>query len=111
MKIMFKDIPSGSFRARVAEIKEGSGHYGPYLRITFRIIETGDLLHYRFSGIVKPTPLKQSRFFRWVKTILGNEPAEVFSPQELIGKECMISLSKKNGFYSVTDVAMAPDDA
>jgi hypothetical protein len=110
MKITFRDIPSGSFRARVSEIKEETGAYGPYLRITFRIIESGDLNHYRFSGIVKPTPLKQSRFYRWAKNILGKEPGDVFSPQEMIGKECHVSLSKKNGYYLVTDVSMISDD-
>jgi len=110
MKIMFRDIPPGSFKARVSEIKEETGSYGPYLRITFRIIETGDLNHYRFSGIVKPTPLKQSRFYRWVKNILGKEPGDVFSPQEMIGKECQVCLSKKDGYYSVTDVSMASKD-
>lgn len=110
MKIMFRDIPSGSFKARVSEIQEGTGAYGPYLRITFCIIETGDLNHYRFSGIMKPTPLKQSRFYRWVKNILGKEPGEIFSPQEMIGKECQVYLSKKDGYYSVTDVSMSSDD-
>lgn len=110
MKIMFRDIPEGSFKARVSKIKEGSGAYGPYLRITFCIVDTGDLLHYQFSGIVKPTPLKQSRFYRWVRNILGKEPGEIFSPQEMIGKECQIYISKKDGYYSVTDVSMISND-
>ena len=110
MNITFRDIPAGFFKARVSEIKEENGIYGPYLRITFCIIETGDLNHYRFSGIVKPTPFKQSRFYRWVKNILGKEPGEIFSPQEMIGKECQVYLSRKNGYYSVTDISMASND-
>ena len=108
MKIKFKDIPSGFFKAKVSEIKEEEGVFGPYLRIIFTIIEHEDMAHYRFSGIVKPTALKQSKFFRWTTNILGEEPDDVFSTNDMIGKECMIFISKKDNYYSVTDVSMKP---
>jgi len=66
MKIRFKDIEADTFKAKLSEIKEGFGAYGSYLRLIFTIIE-GELKHYRFSGIVKPTPIKPTfRMFRAV---------------------------------------------
>ena len=106
MQILFKDIPSGFLRAKVSEIKEKEGIYGPYLRIIFSIIEEGELAHYRFSGCVKPNPLKISKFYRWVTNILGKEPGATFSTHDMIGKECMVSLSKQNTYYCVKDVSM-----
>ena len=109
MKIKFMDIQDGSLRARVSEIKQGDGIYGSYLRIIFTVIEKGNLNHYRFSGIVKPIPLKQSKFFRWVTNILGTPPDNSFCVNELLGKECMIFVAKRDKYYSVIDVSMKPD--
>ncbi|MEW6418934.1 MAG: hypothetical protein AB1480_12570 [Nitrospirota bacterium] len=68
----------------------------------------GNLRDYSFSGIVKPIPFKQGKFYRWVTNILGKEPDPDFSPEDLIGKECLIFLSKRNkNFYYVTDVFMS----
>jgi hypothetical protein len=109
MKIIFKDIPEGFFKAEVTEIREENGEYGPYLRIIFTIIQEGELAYYRFSGFVKPTPLRQSKFYRWIKNILGKEPDDKFSTQDIIGKECMVHLSKQDKYYSVTDIAINPN--
>lgn len=106
MKIAFTDIPIGFFKAKVSDIKEEKGAFGPYMRIVFTVIEKGDMNHYRFSGIVKPTPLKQSKFYRWIKNILGQEPQDVFCTNDMIGKECLICLSKQNNYYFVIDVSM-----
>jgi len=108
MKIKFKDIPSGFFMAKVSQVKEESGPYGPFLRITFTITQ-GEFLNYKFSGIVKPRSVKQSKFYRWVSNILGVEPDDTFCTDSMIGKECKIFLSKKDNYYSVTDVCVLPD--
>ena len=104
MEVLFKDISKGLFKARVSEIKEGNGIYGPYLRFIFTIIEKGELVHYRFSGIVKPISLKQSKFFRWVTNILGHQPEDTFHTEDMIGKECLVYLAKQNDYYAVMDV-------
>lgn len=111
MKILFKDIPTRFIKAQVSEIKEEEGIYGPYLRIIFSILEEGELAHYRFSGFVKPNPLKISKFYRWVTTILGKEPDDTFSTNDMIGRQCMVSLSKQDKYYCVKDVSMKPNGA
>lgn len=110
MEFIFKDIPEGFFRAKLSEVRQQNGIYGPYLRLIFTIIEEGELNHFRFSGIVKPTPLKQGKFYRWITNILGHQPDHKFSTQDIIGKDCRIYLAKQNNFYSVIDVSSAPDD-
>jgi len=105
MEIIFKVIPDGFFKAKVAEIIEKNGPYGCYLRIIFTIIQEGDLAHYRFSGFIHPTALKPSKFYRWVTNILGTEPDTTFRTQDMIGKECLVYLTKHNNYYSVKEVA------
>jgi len=110
MEFIFNDIPEGFFKAKVSQIKEENGRFGQYLRLTFTIIEEGQLNHYKFSGIVKPTLLKQSKFYRWISNILGYLPNHKISTQDLIGKECFVYLLRQNNFYCVFDVSSSPDD-
>ena len=87
MDFIFTDIPERFFKAEVSEIKEENGAYGSYLRLIFTIVEQGELTHYRFSGIVKPSSLKQSKFYRWITNILGQQPDFKISIQDIIGRE------------------------
>jgi hypothetical protein len=103
MKFTFKDIEEGTYHARVTEVKQDKGPFGPFLRLTFTI-DTGELKNYKFSGFVKPTHLKQSKFYRWVTHILGEQPPDDFDTKDLLDRHCRILLSKVKDFYSVTDV-------
>jgi hypothetical protein len=105
MEFVFKDISEGFFKAKVSDIKQENGKYGPYLRIIFTVIDEGELIHCRFSGIVKPIPLKQGKFYRWVTNILGNKPDHKFCTKDIVGKECRIYLAKQKNYYSVIDVS------
>jgi hypothetical protein len=107
MSIKFKDINPGMYPARISNIKEESGPYGSYLRFSFTITE-GELKDWSFYGIVKPHLFKQSKFYRWVMMLVGNEPIEDFTIYQLMGKECRILLHKrlKEGkiYYTVADL-------
>ena len=109
MQVIFKDISKGLYKAKVSEIKEGKGIYGPYLRFIFTIIEKGELAHYKFSGIVKPIPLKQSKFYKWVTNIIGQQPENTFHIEDMIGRECLVYLAKQNDYYAVMDVSKKTD--
>ncbi|MEW5950244.1 MAG: hypothetical protein AB1711_12665 [Thermodesulfobacteriota bacterium] len=109
MEFVFNDIPEGFFKARVSRIKRENGIFGQYLRITFLIIEEGQLNHYQFSGTVKPTLLKQSKFYRWISNILGYSPDHKISTQQIIGRECFVYVARQNNHYCVIDVSTNPD--
>jgi len=108
MKIRFKEI-EGRYKAKLTQIKEEKSVYGPYLKLIFTVME-GDLSQYRFTGAVKPTPIKESKFYKWVTNILGREPEDEFCVEEMIGKECMIYLSKYKNYYSVSQVSLSSDE-
>lgn len=103
MKFTFKDIQEGTYQAKVSEIKQHQGPFGPFLKLTFTIV-AGELKSYKFSGVVKPTNLKQSKFYKWITHILGNDPTDDFDINDLLEKYCLVLLSKVKNFYSVTDV-------
>ncbi len=103
MKIKLKDIEEGLYRAKVTQIAEETGPYGPFLRLIFTITE-GELKNYRFSGLVRATSIRQSKFCRWVSNIFGQEPEEEFYLGDMIGKECLVCLSRRGKTYFVTNV-------
>ena len=110
MEFRFKDIPEGFFKAKLTRIKKENGAWGPYLRFIFTIIEEGEITDYKFSGLVKPTSLKQSKFYRWVTNILGYPPGDTFCTQGLIGKECKVFLARQNNYYTIIDVYSIPGE-
>ena len=107
MNIKFKDIKPGMYQAKVTTINQENGPYGQFLRFNFTITE-GDLKGWSFYGIVKPNPFKISKFYRWITTIMGVEPGDAFSINDLVGKQCRIFLKKKvkkdKTYYSVADL-------
>ena len=103
MKVKLKDIEEGLYRAKVSQIVEETGPYGPFLRLIFTITE-GELRNYRFSGSVRATSIRQSKFCRWVSNIFDQEPEEEFYLGDMIGKECLVCLSRRGKTYFVTDV-------
>ena len=105
MKFTFKDIQKGTYQAKVWGLKQEKGPFGPFIRLTFTIV-SGELKNYKFSGVVKPTDLKQSKFYKWITHILGEYPTDDFDTNDLLGKHCLVLLSKVKDFYSVTDVYM-----
>jgi hypothetical protein len=108
MKIQFKDICSGIYNAKISNIIEKSGPYGSYWRFNFTILE-GELQGWSFYGIVKPYPVKQSKFYRWIFNIMKGKPYENISINDLIGKECRIIVNEKTKknktYYYVKDLA------
>jgi hypothetical protein len=104
MEIIFRDIPDGFFNARVVEIKEKKNCNGIYWCIIFCIVEEGELNNFRVTGVVKPSPFRQSRFYRWISSILDEDYLDGFCREDLLGKECRIYLSRDEHFYSVSEV-------
>jgi hypothetical protein len=107
MKLTFKDITPGIYPAKITDIIEEHGPYGPFLRFHFTV-SSGDLSDWTFYGIVKPNSFKQAKFYRWMSIIMGEEPPRNFDIYKLIGKECHITLERQNKggkvYYSVKEL-------
>ena len=107
MKIQFHNIEPGVYDARISDLKQESGPFGEYLRFNFTISK-GHIKGWKFYGIVKPSSLKQSKFYRWIINTIRKEPDETFSIQDMIGKKCSVSLNIKikdnKTYYYIDDI-------
>jgi len=96
-----KPVAEGLYQAAIVEVKEDDGEFGPYVKVTFEIIN-GD-----YKGIIKTLVAslklsksksgKNSKLFDLVKAATKKEPdtGEEFDTDELIGKTFQILV--KNG--------------
>lgn len=114
MNYKFKDITPGIYPAKITDIVQEEGPYGVFLRFHFTITH-GDLVDWSFYGLVKPYVFKQSKFYRWLTIIMGNEPAtDEWDIVQMIGKECHILLQKTTKgdkvYYSVRELATDQSD-
>ena len=94
MNIQFQNIQPGVYDARISHIQQLSGPYGDYLKFNFTILN-GPVKGWKFYGIVKPYPLKESKLYRWIINTLRKEPDANFSINEMLEKNCSVSLNKK----------------
>lgn len=99
----FKNIHLSSYYAKVAKVNTTDTKFGPCIKITFTVTE-GELTDYQFSALVDPIPIKGFKFHRWISNILGYEPDDEFSTDSIIGKDCIIQLSKRNNYFNVCGV-------
>lgn len=107
MKIQFQNIQPGVYDARISHIQLHTGPYGEYLKFNFTILK-GTLKDWKFYGIVKPYPLKESKLYKWIINTLKKEPDNSFSVMDMIGKQCYVHLNKKfknnKIYYYVDDI-------
>ncbi len=103
MKINFKNIHLSTHYAKVVKVNSTNTKFGTCIKITFTVTE-GELTDYQFSALVDPVPIKGFKFHRWISNILGYEPDDEFSTDSIIGKECIIKLSKRKNYFNVSDV-------
>jgi len=103
MGIKFINVEKSMHKAEVVEVKKKRNSYGEYIQILFTVTE-GNLRNYRFTGCCNFMPVKESRFYRWVKNILNEEPEENFDIEDLTKKECVISVAKRNDWYVVKEI-------
>ncbi|CAN5119207.1 hypothetical protein BH09PAT1_BH09PAT1_3990 [soil metagenome] len=96
-----KPVPEGLYQAAIVEVKEDSGEFGPYVKVTFEIVKG------EYKGIIKMMVAslkmsksktgKNSKLYDLVKAATKVEPdtGEEFDTDSLIGKVCQILV--KNG--------------
>lgn len=89
-------IPEGLYLAKVADITEGVGEYGEYLRFVFEITD-GEYIGITRNEIAskklsKTRSGKTSKLYGFVKSLTGREPepGSVVDIAGLIDKPCQI---------------------
>jgi len=96
-----KPVAEGLYQAAIVEVKEDEGEFGPYVKVTFEIIDG------EYKGIIKNLVAslkishsksgKNSKLYDLVKSATKQEPVvgEPFDTDTLMGKTCQILV--KNG--------------
>lgn len=94
-----KPIPENLYLAKITEITESNGNFGPFLKIVFEIAEgeyqgtTRSLV--ASKKLSKGKDGKSSKLLEVVKSLTGAEPnkGETLDVESLIGKMCKVFVS------------------
>ena len=96
----YDPIPTGKYPAKIAEIEESDGQYGPQLKIRFELPpdEKGETKS--LTGWTSRKFNSQSKLYAWTKAAFGGEPIDrsyIFNSDDLLGKKILITVVEKEG--------------
>jgi hypothetical protein len=92
----FEVLDAGVYPARLKEITEGTGEYGPYLRWAWAALdEQGNETETEISGLCNPILNSRSKVSQWVAAHLGRklEIGERVDLRTCIGKDVLLTLT------------------
>lgn len=96
----FEPLETGRYPARIAEIEESEGQFGPQLEITFELSPDEDGNTRTLRGYASMKFSGKSKLYRWTKAALGGEPIDrsyTFNSEDLIGKKVYITVIEIEG--------------
>ena len=97
---IYEPIPTGKYTAKIAEIEESDGQFGPQIKFRFELPpdeegETKSLL-----GWASQKFSTKSKLYAWTKAALGGGPIDrsyAWSSDDLLGKKVYITVVEKEG--------------
>lgn len=97
---IYEPVPTGRYSAKIVEIAESDGQFGPQVKITFELPPDEHGETRTIYGWCSQKFSSRSKLYDWTKAALGGGPIErdyTFSSDELIGKKVTLSITEENG--------------
>ena len=111
----FDPVPTGKYPARIVEIEESTGQFGPQLKFRFELPPEEDGEPRTLLGWTSQKFSTKSKLYSWTKAALGGLPIDrsySWNSDDLIGKKVLITVMEKEGdegVYNKID-ALSPYD-
>jgi len=99
-RTIYGPLPTGRYSAKIAEIAESDGQFGPQVKITFELPPDEHGETRTIYGWCSQKFSSRSKLYDWTKAALGGSPIDrdyTFSSDELIGKKVTLSITEENG--------------
>jgi hypothetical protein len=88
----------GIYRARLLDLQEGEGQFGPFVKWYFELLEEGyEGQTIRGQSSIPEIFTAATKTWQWAQALLGRpiRPGEEIDLKGLIGNECMLTLGHK----------------
>ncbi len=88
----------GVYRARLVNLQEDEGQYGPFVKYFFEFLEEGyECQTIRGQSSIPETFTAATKMWQWAQALLGRaiQPGEDIDLEDLIGNECMLTIAHK----------------
>ena len=107
----YEPVPTGRYVARISEIEEADGQYGPQLKFSFDLPPDEEGQPRSLIGWTSQRFSPKSKLYGWVKAAFGGGVIDrqyTFNSDELIGKKVFLTVVEKTGdngiFNKIEDV-------
>ncbi|MFC2052842.1 hypothetical protein ACFLV7_00890 [Chloroflexota bacterium] len=97
---VYEPVPTGRYSARIIEIAESDGQFGPQVKITFELPPDEHGETRTIYGWCSQKFSTRSKLYEWTKAALGGEPIDriyTFDSDDLVGKKVTLSVTEENG--------------
>jgi len=108
----YEPVPAGKYLAKIAEIEEDDGQFGPFLKIRFefQLDEGGET---RFlTGLASRKFSTTSKLYEWTEAAFGGGPIDrsyTFNSDDLLGRYVYINAVEEKGetgsYTSITSLS------
>ena len=106
----YEPIPTGKYPAKIKEIVEADGQFGPQLKFTFELQPDEDGENRELSGWTSQKFSNKSKLYKWTKAVFGGNPVDrsyTFKSEDLIGGMVLLTVvereSEDGEIYSKVD--------
>jgi len=100
-----KALESGVYPAKVVEVTDNVGPYGPQVRLKFAVSGPhGNVMVYGWTSTAYSW---KSKLGRWTTALFGGDLPDFIETDELVGKECRVVLEQREDYLAVRDVLPA----
>jgi hypothetical protein len=94
----------GIYHARLVDVQEGEGQFGPFVKWFFELLEEGyGDQTIRGQSSIPETFTSATKTWQWAQSIRGRiiQPGEEIDLKGLIGNECMLTLGHKETDHGI----------
>lgn len=92
-------IPIGSYDAKVLEVTEQEGNFGPQLKWQFEVISPEEYAGHKLVAWTSTSPSLKSKLVKWIAACLGRQigAGETLKIESVLGKRVALSVVVQEG--------------
>jgi hypothetical protein len=97
---IYEPIPTGKYPAKIANIEEAEGQFGPQLKFEFELPPGDDGEDRTLLGWASRKFSNKSKLYKWTQAALGGGPIDrsyTFNSRDLIGRPVYIHVVEEQG--------------
>ena len=103
---IYEPVPTGRYSAKIVDIEETEGQFGPQLKFTFELPPDEDGENRTIFGWCSKKFSSKSKLYGWTRAALGGNSIDrsyMFNSDDLIGRKVTLSVTEEQGELGIVN--------